>query len=155
MHLCFSIKVGETEVDFQRIFALKSCLLYNSHQHFTSSFLYKSVMRSFTVITICVSIPAYPTFEKYFLSQTNIEAKHIIIIFLSQVSPDEAASKLCSLEGGSTGMLSYQMCYHHNNDTVYSACRFIETRIIESAAYWNQILPIPLYLLSTQKASVN
>ena len=37
----------------------------------------------------------------------------------------------------------------------YSACRLIGSWIIESAAYWNQILLVPLYLNSAQKTSVN
>ena len=37
----------------------------------------------------------------------------------------------------------------------YSARRLIGSRIIESAAYSNQILLVPLYLNSTQNTSVN
>ena len=37
----------------------------------------------------------------------------------------------------------------------YSARRLIGSRIIESAAYCNQMLLVPLYLNSTQKPSVN
>jgi hypothetical protein len=40
-------------------------------------------------------------------------------------------------------------------ELLYSARRLIESRIIESAAYCNQIMLVPLYLNSTQNMSVN